>query len=148
VQCILKHLCDDARTLGRAVTIAIAVSAPFECKGGGAHGGVMVLVATVGTVIESFKGTPKAWSGYWPSLAFRCRSGDMYSSIRGIYCCPNGSIPARALHCTLLLSFSLGITYPLSPQVYPKCREAVLLCPIKLFRSRDRPCHVHIFPFN
>ena len=74
---IVECLCDDVRALCRAVMVAIAVRAPFEHKGGGAHGGVMVLVATVGTVVESFKGTPKAWSGYWPSLAFRCGSGDI-----------------------------------------------------------------------
>jgi len=56
--------------------VAVAVDAPLECKGGGAHGGVVVLVATVGAVVESFKGTSKTWSRYWSSPAFRCRSGD------------------------------------------------------------------------
>ena len=57
---IVERLCDDARALCRAVTVAITVRAPFECKGGGAHGGVVVLVATVDTVFKDFKGTPKA----------------------------------------------------------------------------------------
>jgi len=74
---IVKCLCDDARALCRAVMVAIAVRAPFEHKGGGAHGGGMVLVATVDTVFKDFKGTPKVWSRYWPSLAFRRRSGDI-----------------------------------------------------------------------
>jgi hypothetical protein len=82
VQHIVKHLHNDARTLGRAVMVAVAVSAPFECKGGGAHGGVMVFVATVDTVIESFKGTPKVWSGYWPSPTFRCGSSDILCCLR------------------------------------------------------------------
>ena len=73
---IVEHLCDDARTLGRAVMIAIAVSAPFKRKGGGAHGGVVVFVATMDAVFKDFKGTPKVWSRYWPSPAFRCRSSD------------------------------------------------------------------------
>jgi len=59
VWCIVEHLYDDARTLGRAVAIAIAVSTPFECKGGGAHGRVVVFIATVGAVVKDFKGTPK-----------------------------------------------------------------------------------------
>jgi hypothetical protein len=77
VQCIVERLHDDARTLGRAVMVAIAVGAPLERKGGGTHGGVMVLVATVSAVIKSFKGTPKVWSGYWSSPAFRRRSSDI-----------------------------------------------------------------------
>ena len=77
VWCIVEHLYDDARTLGRAVAVAIAVSAPFKHKGGGAHGRVMVFVATVDAIIESFKGTPKVWSRYWHSLSFRCGSGGM-----------------------------------------------------------------------
>jgi hypothetical protein len=44
--------------------VAIAVGAPFEHEGGGTHGGVMVLVATVDTVFKGFKGTPKVRSGY------------------------------------------------------------------------------------
>ena len=75
-QRIVEHLCDDVRALHRAVTVAIAVRAPFECKGGGAHGGVIVLVTTVDTVLKDFKGTPEAWSRYWPSPAFRHRSSD------------------------------------------------------------------------
>jgi len=74
---IVECLCDDARTLGRAMTVAIAVGAPFEHKGGRTHGGVMVLVATVDAVFEDFKGTSKVWSRYWPSPAFRCGSGDI-----------------------------------------------------------------------
>jgi hypothetical protein len=58
--------------------VAIAVSAPFEHKGGGTHGGVVVLVATVDAIIERFKGTPKAWSRYWSSPAFKHGSGDNY----------------------------------------------------------------------
>jgi hypothetical protein len=73
---IVECLCDDARALGRAVMVAVAVGAPLEREGGGAHGGVVVFVTTVDAVFEDFKGTPKAWSRYWPSPAFRCRSGD------------------------------------------------------------------------
>jgi hypothetical protein len=73
---IVEHLCDDVRALHRAVTVAIAVRAPFERKGGGAHGRVVVFIATVDTVFKDFKGTPKAWSRYWPSPAFRHRSGN------------------------------------------------------------------------
>jgi hypothetical protein len=58
------------------VTVAIAVSAPLERKGGGAHGGVVVLITTVDTVFKDFKGAPKAQSGYWHSPTFRCESGD------------------------------------------------------------------------
>jgi hypothetical protein len=76
MQCIVECLRDDARTLGRAVTVAIAVSAPFKRKGGGAHGKVVVLVTTVDAVVKGFKGTPKAWSRYWLSPVFRCGSGD------------------------------------------------------------------------
>ena len=64
--------------------VAVAVDAPLECKGGGAHGGVVVLVATVGAVVESFKGTSKTWSRYWSSPTFRRRSGD---SGRGLHTC-------------------------------------------------------------
>ena len=74
---IVECLRDDARTLDRAVMVAIAVSAPLKCKGGGTYGRVVVLVATVGAIIKSFKGTPKAWSGYWSSPAFRYGSGDI-----------------------------------------------------------------------
>jgi hypothetical protein len=56
--------------------VTIAVSAPLERKGGGAHGGVMVLITTVDTVFKDFKGAPKARSGYWHSPTFRCESGD------------------------------------------------------------------------
>jgi hypothetical protein len=73
---IVECLHDDARTLGRAITVAVAVDAPLECKGGGTHSGVVVLVATVDAIVKHFKGTPKVWSRYWPFLAFRCRSGD------------------------------------------------------------------------
>ena len=58
-------------TLGRAVTVAIAVGAPLEHKGGGTHGGVVVLVTTVDTVFKGFKGAPKARSGYWRSPTLR-----------------------------------------------------------------------------
>jgi hypothetical protein len=61
--------------------VAIAVSAPFEHKGGGAHGGVMVFVATVGAIVKDFKGTPKVWSWYWPSPSFRCGFSDKCSGI-------------------------------------------------------------------
>jgi len=77
VRRIVEHLCDDVRALRRAVMVAIAVRAPFERKGGGAHGGVVVLVAIVDTVFENFKGTPKAWSRYWSSPAFRRTSSDI-----------------------------------------------------------------------
>jgi hypothetical protein len=70
-------LCDDVRALHRAVMVAAAVRAPFECKGGGAHGGVMVLVTTVDTVFKGFKGAPKVQSRYWHSPAFQCRSSDI-----------------------------------------------------------------------
>ena len=74
---IVERLCDNARALGWAVMVAVAVSAPLECKGGGTHGRVMVFVATVNAVIKDFKGAPKAWSRYWPSpAAFRCGSSD------------------------------------------------------------------------
>jgi hypothetical protein len=73
---IVECLHDDARTLGRAVTIAIAVSAPLEREGGRTHGGVVVLVSTVDTVFKDFKGAPKAQSRYWHSPTFRCESGD------------------------------------------------------------------------
>jgi hypothetical protein len=79
VWCIVKCLHDDARTLGRAVMVAIAVGTPLKHKGGGKHGGVMIFVTTVDTVIKDFKGTPKAWSRYWPSPTFRCGSSDTYS---------------------------------------------------------------------
>ena len=46
------------------MTVAIAVDAPLERKDGGAHGGVVVLVTTVGAVVESFKGTSKTWFRY------------------------------------------------------------------------------------
>jgi hypothetical protein len=36
----------------------------------------VVLVATVNTVFKGFKGASKTWSWYWPSPAFRRRSGD------------------------------------------------------------------------
>jgi hypothetical protein len=39
--------------------VAVAVSAPFKHKGSGTYGGVIVFVAIVDTVIESFKETPK-----------------------------------------------------------------------------------------
>jgi hypothetical protein len=74
---IAECLCDDVRALRRAVTVAAAVRAPLECEGGGAHGGVMVLVATMDTVLKGFEGTSKTWSRYWPSPAFRRRSGDI-----------------------------------------------------------------------
>jgi hypothetical protein len=76
VRHIVERLYDDARTLCRAVTVAVAVRAPLECKGGGAHGGVVVLVTTVDTVFKDFKGAPKAQSGYWHSPTFRCESSD------------------------------------------------------------------------
>ena len=79
---IVEHLCDNARTLRRAVMVAVAVRAPLECKGGGAHGGVMVLVATVDTVFKDFKGAPKVWSGYWHSPTSRCESSDTYFDSR------------------------------------------------------------------
>jgi hypothetical protein len=44
--------------------VAIAVSAPFKHKGGGAHDGVVVLVVTVNAVFKDFEGTPKARSRY------------------------------------------------------------------------------------
>ena len=56
--------------------IAITVSAPLEHKGGGTHGEVMVLVATMGAVIKDLEGTSKAWSRYWPSPAFKHRFSD------------------------------------------------------------------------
>jgi hypothetical protein len=77
-RCIVECLCDDVRALHRAVTVAAAVRAPFEREGGGAHGGVMVFVATVDTVFKDFKGASKTWSRYWPSPAFRYRSGDTW----------------------------------------------------------------------
>ena len=73
---IVKCLCDDVRILDRAVTIAIAVSAPLEHEGGRTHGGVVVLVSIVDTVFKDFKGAPKAQSRYWHSPTFRCESGD------------------------------------------------------------------------
>jgi hypothetical protein len=76
VWCIVECLRNDARTLGRAVTVAVAVGAPLKHKGGGTHGGVVVFVATMDAVFKDFKGTPKVWSRYWPSPAFRCRSSD------------------------------------------------------------------------
>jgi hypothetical protein len=75
-RCIVERLCDDVRALCRAVTVAAAVRAPLECEGGGAHGGVVVLVATVDAIFKGFKGTPKTRSRYWPSPAFRRRFGD------------------------------------------------------------------------
>jgi hypothetical protein len=77
VRCIVECLSDDVRALRRAVMVAIAVRAPFEREGGGTHGGVMVFVTTVDTVFKGFKGTPKVWSGYWPSPTFRWESGDI-----------------------------------------------------------------------
>ena len=77
---IVGHLRNDARTLNRAVMVAIAVSAPLEHKGGGAHGRVIVLVTTVDTVFKDFRGAPKVWSGYWHSLTFRCESSDRHKS--------------------------------------------------------------------
>jgi hypothetical protein len=74
---IVERLCDDVRALRRAVTVAVAVRAPLECEGSGAHGGVMVFVATVDTVFKGFKGASKTWSRYWSSPAFRRRSGDI-----------------------------------------------------------------------
>jgi hypothetical protein len=62
--CIVECLCNDTRALGRAVMVAIAISAPLKREGGGAHGGVMVLVAIVGAVVKDFEGTPKVWSRY------------------------------------------------------------------------------------
>ena len=59
---IVECLRDNARTLGRAVTVAVVVSAPLKRKDGGTHSRVVVFVATVGAVVESFKGTPKVWS--------------------------------------------------------------------------------------
>jgi hypothetical protein len=76
VRHIVECFHDDARALGRAVMIAVAVSAPLKHKGGRAHGRAMVLVTTVGAVVKSFKGAPKAWSRYWPSPAFRRESSD------------------------------------------------------------------------
>jgi hypothetical protein len=73
---IVEHLCNNARKLGRAVMVAVAVGAPLKHKGGGTHGGIMVLVTTVDAVFEDFKGTPKAWSRYRRSPTFSCRSGD------------------------------------------------------------------------
>jgi hypothetical protein len=79
---IVERLCDATRTLHRAVMVAVAVCAPLECKGGGAHGGVVVLVATVDTVFKDFKGAPKVWSGYWHSPTSRCESSDTYFDSR------------------------------------------------------------------
>ena len=63
-----------------------AVRAPLECEGGGAHGGVVVLVATMGTVFKGFEGASKTWSRYRPSPAFRRGSGDknlvMHTTVR------------------------------------------------------------------
>jgi hypothetical protein len=59
--------------------VAIAVSAPLECKGGGAHGRVMVLVAAVDTVFKDFKGTSKVQSRYWHFPTFRHESSDTCS---------------------------------------------------------------------
>jgi hypothetical protein len=80
VRRIVEHLCDDVRALRRAVTVATTVRAPLEREGGGAHGGVVVLIATMDTVFKGFKGVSKTWSRYWPSPAFRCRSGDITCS--------------------------------------------------------------------
>jgi hypothetical protein len=77
VRRIVERLCDDVRALHRAVTVAATVGTPFECEGGGAHGGVVVLVATVDTVFKGFKGASKMWPWYWPSPALRRRSGDI-----------------------------------------------------------------------
>jgi hypothetical protein len=63
MRCIVECLCDDARTLGRAVMVAIAVSAPFEHKGGGAHGGVMVFVTTVDAIVKVSRGLPRHGPG-------------------------------------------------------------------------------------
>ena len=78
-QCIVERLCDDVRALRRAVMVAAAVRAPLEREGGGAHGGVMVLVTTMDTVFKGFKETAKTWSRYWPSPAFGHRSSDSAS---------------------------------------------------------------------
>jgi hypothetical protein len=59
--------------------VAAAVRAPLEREGGGAHGGVMVLVTTMDTVFKGFKETSKTWSRYWPSPAFGHRSSDSAS---------------------------------------------------------------------
>ena len=81
--------------------VAITVSAPLDCKGSGAHGGVVVLVATVGAVVKSFKGTPKAWSRYWPSLAFRHRSSDIaFLACLLIFFVPGTQLPFVTLHFT------------------------------------------------
>jgi hypothetical protein len=74
---IVECLRDDVRTLRRAVTVAAAVRASLKREGGGAHGGVVVLVTTVDAVFKGFKGAFKTWSWYWPSPAFRRRSGDI-----------------------------------------------------------------------
>jgi hypothetical protein len=57
--------------------VAIAVGTPLECKGGRAHGGVMIFVSAVDIVIKSFKGAPEVWSRYWYSPTFRCESSDI-----------------------------------------------------------------------
>jgi hypothetical protein len=76
VQHIVECLYNDARMLGRAVMVAIAVGTPLERKGGRAHGGVVIFVSAVDAVIESFKRAPEVWFRYWYSPTFRCESGD------------------------------------------------------------------------
>jgi hypothetical protein len=115
---IVERLHNDARTLGRAVMVAIAVGAPLEHKGGGTHGGVMVLVATVDAVFKDFKGTPKAWSRYWPSPAFRCRSGDkIRQSFLWVDFC--GSISLPFMSVIIFVSCLISAFWMAGPYLMP-----------------------------
>jgi len=109
---IVECLHNDARTLDRAVMVAVAVGAPLKHKGGGTHGGVVVFVATMDAVFKDFKGTPKVWSRYWPSPAFRCRSSDT-RTLKNV----RGSKSPR----------SSWLPTPLYPKLRPLCQTLHIL---------------------
>ncbi len=49
---------------------------PVGDKGGGAHEGLVVYIATMGAGVEGFEGAPEAWSRYRCSPTHRSGSGD------------------------------------------------------------------------
>src|SRR5712671_1308553 len=82
VQWIIMHLSNDdwalsgrvvyTSTMGAFVVGVISVGN----KGGGAHEGLVVCVATMEAWDEGFEGAPETWSRYRHSPTFRSGSGD------------------------------------------------------------------------
>jgi hypothetical protein len=113
-QHIVKHLHDDGGTLGRAVMVAIAIGAPFKHKGGEAHGGLIVFVTIVDVIFKGLEGTPKVWSRYQCSLAFRYESSDT----------PESNIIG---HCNLLTITLVAIIYLLSLFIEVHLMQVIVL---------------------